>query len=122
MNKPFHMGDRLRSFRFALNGIAVLIKTQHNAWLHLLGTTIVLTMGFVFQVSTLDWCLLVVAISQVWVAETMNTAVEYLADAVTLDHHPLIGKAKDVAAGAVLLSAIGATVIGMLVFLPHIWF
>jgi diacylglycerol kinase (ATP) len=58
--------------------------------------------------------------SQVWIAEGLNTAVEYLADAVTLERHPLIGKAKDVAAGAVLLSAAGATVVGLVVFSPYI--
>lgn len=120
MNKPFHVGDRAKSFRCALHGIAILVRTQHNAWLHLVGTALVLALGFVLEVTRSDWCLLTLAISQVWIAEGLNTAVEILADAVTLEQHPLIGKAKDVAAGAVLLSALGATAIGLLVFLPHV--
>ncbi len=120
MTKAFRFSDRLKSFRFAFNGMAILVRTQHNAWLHLLSTAAVIALGFAFQVSLGDWCLLTVAIGQVWIAEALNTAVELLADAVTLDPHPLIGKAKDVAAGAVLLSAMGAVVIGCLVFIPHV--
>ena len=56
----------------------------------------------------------------VWTAETLNTAIEFLADAVSSEHHPLIEKAKDVAAGAVLISAIGSAVIGTLIFFPYI--
>ncbi|MFT7680387.1 MAG: diacylglycerol kinase [Planctomycetota bacterium] len=104
MNKPFDFSDRIKSFRFALDGIATLIKTQHNAWLHLLATALVLASGFVLEVTRGDWCLLTLAISQVWIAEGLNTAVEFLADAVTLEQHPLIGKAKDVAAGGLWLT------------------
>ena len=120
MTRRFRIGDRLKSFRFAFNGLAVLLKTQHNAWLHLLATLVVVALGVSLQVSRMDWCLLTLAISQVWIAEGLNTAVEYLADAVTLEQHPLIGKAKDVAAGAVLLSAVGAAIVGAAVFYPHI--
>ena len=120
MTRRFRIGDRLKSFRFAFNGLAVLLKTQHNAWLHLLATLVVVALGVSLQVSWMEWCLLTLAISQVWIAEGLNTAVEYLADAVTLEQHPLIGKAKDVAAGAVLLSAVGAAIVGAAVFYPHI--
>lgn len=120
MTRRFRIGDRLKSFRFAFNGLAVLLKTQHNAWLHLLATLVVVALGVSLQVSRMEWCLLTLAISQVWIAEGLNTAVEYLADAVTLERHPLIGKAKDVAAGAVLLSAVGAAIVGAAVFYPHI--
>lgn len=120
MTRRFRIGDRLKSFRFAFNGLAVLLKTQHNAWLHLLATLVVVALGVSLQVSRMEWCLLTLAISQVWIAEGLNTAVEYLADAVTLEQHPLIGKAKDVAAGAVLLSAVGAAIVGAAVFYPHI--
>lgn len=119
MTKAFNIGGRLKSFRFAINGIVILVRTQHNAWLHLLGTAGVIVLGFTFEVSLGDWCFLTLAMGMVWIAEGLNTAIEFLADAVTLEQHPLIGKAKDVAAGAVLLSAIAATAIGLLVFLPH---
>lgn len=120
MNRAFNPADRLKSFRFALRGLPVLIKTQHNAWLHLLATVAVIGLGFGLGVTPTGWCLLVLAISQVWVAEGLNTAVEFLADAVTLEQHPLIGKAKDVAAGAVLLAAISSALIGLVVFWPDL--
>jgi diacylglycerol kinase (ATP) len=66
------------------------------------------------------WCALVLAIMAVWTAEALNTALEFLADAATPQMHPLVKKAKDVAAGAVLLSAIGAAIVGVLVFWPHL--
>ena len=118
MNLPIRIKERLRSFRFAWNGIHVLVKTQHNAWLHLLATIIVVALGIWLDVTKTQWCLLTLAIGQVWAAEALNTAVEYLADAVTLEQNPLIGKAKDVAAGAVLLAATSSAVIGLIVFLP----
>ncbi|MDG1500219.1 MAG: diacylglycerol kinase family protein [Planctomycetota bacterium] len=120
MTSGFPVGDRFKSFGFAFNGLAVLLKTQHNAWLHLMATLIVVALGVALQVSRVEWCLLTLAMSQVWIAEGLNTAIEYLADAVTLEQHPLIGKAKDVAAGAVLLSAVGAAVVGVAVFYPHL--
>jgi len=119
MTRRFHIGDRFKSFGFALNGLGVLLKTQHNACLHLLATLLVVALGVTLQVTRMEWCLLALAMSQVWIAEGLNTAVEYLADAVTLKQHPLIGKAKDVAAGAVLLSAFGAAAVGAFVFYPY---
>jgi diacylglycerol kinase (ATP) len=79
----------------------------------------VIMAGLVWRLSTLEWCAVVVASVTVWVAEGLNTALELLADAVSPAFHPLIGQAKDVAAGAVLLAATGALVIGVLVFGPH---
>jgi diacylglycerol kinase len=68
----------------------------------------------------MEWCMIVLACAAVWTAEAMNTAFEYLADATTKEFHPVIGHAKDVAAGAVLITAIAAVVIGVLVFGPYI--
>ena len=71
-------------------------------------------------VSTTEWCLLILAMVAVWVVEALNTPVELLADAITKEFHPLIGQAKDVAAGAVLIAAIGAVVVGLIVFGPRL--
>ena len=76
--------------------------------------------GFVFGVEALEWCALVLCIALVFAAEGMNTAIESLADAVHPDQHPLVGRAKDVAAGAVLLCAIGSAVVGAIIFLPYL--
>lgn len=115
----FSIKARLNSITDALTGIGHLIRGEHNAWIHLVATILVISLGFYFSVSTMAWTALILAISIVWLAEGMNTALEVLADAVTKEQNALIAKAKDVAAGAVLLTAIGAAVIGALVFYPY---
>ena len=104
----------------AIEGIVEVMRSQHNAWLHALATLCVLVAGYAFDVSTLEWCFLIVAITGVWVVEAMNTAFERLCDVVSPEFHPLVKKSKDVAAGAVLLSAIGAALLGCVIFLPYI--
>ncbi len=118
--KPFDLRARLRSFRFAAAGIVTMLASQHNAWIHAAATLLVCGAGFVVGLDRMAWCALVLAIMAVWTAEALNTALEFLADAATPQMHPLVKKAKDVAAGAVLLSAIGAAIVGVLVFWPHL--
>ncbi|MFV0337307.1 MAG: diacylglycerol kinase family protein [Chthoniobacterales bacterium] len=120
MSRPFQFTGRLRSFKYALQGIAYMLKSQHNAWLHAAATLVVVGGGLYFQISIPEWCWTVLAITSVWTAEAMNTAFEFLCDATTKDFHPLVGRAKDVAAGAVLLTALGASLIGLIIFLPKI--
>lgn len=116
----FSFAARIKSFRYAFAGIAVLIKSQHNTWIHLLATILVISCGLFFQIDSVEWCLVILAILAVWVSEALNTAIEFLCDAVSPAPHPLIQKSKDVAAGAVLISAIGAVIIGLIVFLPYL--
>jgi len=97
-----------------------MLASQHNAWIHAVATAVVVGAGLMTRLSAAEWCAIVLAIVAVWVAEGLNTALEFLADATNPAFHPLIGKAKDVAAGAVLLAAIGAVVVGLLVFGPHV--
>ena len=118
--KPFRFADRLRSFAYAWAGLRTLLRTQHNAWIHAAATLLVIAAGAYFRLGAGEWLWLVLAITLVWTAEAFNTALELLADAVTPEPHPLIGQAKDVAAGAVLLAALGALVIGALVLGPHV--
>ena len=112
---------RLRSIRFALRGIAVMVRSQHNAWIHAVATATVVIVGLGIGLSPTEWCWIVLAVMSVWTAEALNTAFEFLTDVASPSFHPLAGKAKDVAAGAVLISAIGSVVIGVLVFGPHLW-
>lgn len=100
-------------------GVKNLITSQHNAWIHLVATGGVVAFGLACQLSRLEWALITLAIMAVWVAEAMNTAIELLCDYTTTEHHTLIEKSKDVAAAAVLISAIGAVVIAIFVFYPH---
>ena len=116
----FSVASRLESFRCAFRGVGTLLATQHNARIHLLATVCVCGLGFLIGISRLEWCALAVAIVMVWTAEALNTAFEFLCDVASPEFHPLIQKAKDVAAAAVLLSAVGAAVIGLIVFVPHL--
>lgn len=114
------LSERLRSFGYAIRGIGVMLRTQHNAWLHGIASALVLFAGFALGVSNAEWQIIVLTFVAVWAAEAMNTALEFLCDVASEEHHPLIEKAKDVAAGGVLLSALGAAVIGLLIFGPRL--
>jgi diacylglycerol kinase len=116
---PFSIARRIGSFRHALRGIATLVRTQHNAWLHLVATGLALACGAYFSLACAEWVAVVLAIGLVWLAEALNTAVEFLADEVSLAESELIREAKDAAAGGVLVAAVGALVVGILVFAPH---
>lgn len=93
-----------------------MLRTQRNARVHAAVTVAVLALGAFVRLAPLEWALVGLAVAAVWSAEAFNTALEQLGDVVSPEHHPLIGKAKDVAAGAVLLAAIGAMIVGLAVF------
>lgn len=119
--EPFSLQARARSFRFAFAGGRVLLTTQHNAWIHAAATVLVVIGGLTTRLAPLEWALLALAMGLVWAMEAMNTAVELLADEVSLEQRPGIGKAKDVAAFGVLAAAVAAALIGMFVFVPHLF-
>lgn len=121
MTKSFSIADRLKSVSFAMSGIAAMLRTQHNAWIHLAATLAVIAAGFVFALSRMEWVMLVIAIVAVWTAEALNTAFELLCDVASPEFHPLVKQAKDVAAAAVLIAAVGAAAIGAIVFVPHLF-
>jgi len=118
--RGFSLEARLRSFVYAGRGIRTLIASQHNAWIHAAATCAVIAAGLGLGVGRYEWLALVVAIVSVWVAECLNTAFEILCDVASPQFHPLVARAKDVAAGAVLLCALGAVVTAGLVFWPHL--
>ena len=111
---------RLRSISHAARGVRVMIASQQNAWIHAAATAVVTAAGLWFHLSLPEWCWIVLAVMSVWTAEALNTAFEFLTDVASPTFHPVAGKAKDVAAGAVLITAIGAVIIGSLVFGPHL--
>ena len=115
MNKVFSIKDRIRSFRYAVHGLAMMLRSQHNAWVHATATILVVTLGFVCHLNREEWCWIVLAVISVWTAEALNTALEFIADVASPEFHPLVKSAKDVAAAAVMLSALGALIIGLLV-------
>jgi diacylglycerol kinase (ATP) len=120
MATGFTIGARLKSIGFALAGIAYMIRTQHNAWLHLIATALVCALGVALKIQAADWRWLIVAITLVWVAEAMNTAFEHLCDVVSPEFHNSVKISKDVAAGAVLICALGAACLGALIFAPYL--
>ena len=121
MGETFSIADRLQSFHYAASGVAFMLRTQHNAWIHLTITIAVCLAGWWLQLSAADWRWMTVAIVLVWVAETMNTAFEFVCDVVSPEFHGSVERAKDIAAGAVLICSGGAAVLGLLTFTPYVW-
>jgi diacylglycerol kinase (ATP) len=116
----FSWRSRLRSFNHAFDGLALMIQTQHNAWLHLLASLMVAATAWLLGVSASDWRWLLFAITLVWAAEAMNTAIEFVCDVVSPQYSYAVKSAKDIAAGAVLITAAGAAGIGLLTFWPYL--
>ena len=115
------MRRRIQSLGYAFAGLAYLLKNEVNARIHAAASIIVIALGAFLHLGAHDWCWLVAAMTMVWSAEAMNTALECLADFVSSEQCPMIGHAKDVAAASVLCAAIGASVIGLLVLGPPLW-
>lgn len=118
--KSFSVKDRLKSFVYAIKGIKLLIRFEHNAWIHILALIVVVIIGLWLRISRPEWAFIVFAIGIVFIAEGLNTAIEKLADAITPEYNEHIKKAKDISAGAVLTAAITAVIIGLLIFIPPI--
>ena len=112
--------NRIASFGYAFEGIFEVIKSQPNFIIHFLVAFLAISAGFYFNISTLEWCSIVGCIFLVLSAETFNTAIEHLTNLVSPEYHLLAKKAKDAAAGAVLFMAIGAAIIGLIIFLPKL--
>lgn len=113
--------SRVKSFRYAFEGWWHVLSTQHNAWIHALVSVAVLGLGLWLGISRQEWAIIILAVTAVWTAEFMNTALEALVDLVAPDYHPLAKIAKDVAAAAVLIGALGAILIGLLILGPPLW-
>ncbi len=115
----FSWQARVKSFRYALAGGRVLLTGQPNARIHFVATMLVVIGALAVRVSRLEWALLILAIGLVWAMEALNTAIELLADEVSVEHRLRLGQAKDVAAFGVLAAAVAAVLIGLFVFIPH---
>lgn len=112
--------SQIKSFRNAFSGITQAWKTEGHLRFHFLATGVVILCGFLFHISLTEWLICLCCITLVIAAELINTAIESVVDLCSPEMHPLAGKAKDVAAGAVLVTAIGAAIIGAIIFLPKI--
>ena len=116
----FSVVNRLMSFRHAGRGLVTTLKTQHNAWIHLAAAITVVVAGAAVGLRLEDWKWLALTIALVWFAETINTAFEYLCDVVSPNNNEAVKHAKDIAAGAVLICAINAVLMGAMIFLPYL--
>jgi diacylglycerol kinase (ATP) len=106
----------IRSFGYAFNGIGYLIKNENNIRYQLAVGVVTVSLGIYMEVSYFEWLILITMIGLVLMAEAFNTAIEKLCDIVHPDHHAQIGMVKDIAAGAVLLIAIAAVILGIVIF------
>jgi len=114
------MKKRIQSFGYAIRGIREVFGTE-NMKIHIGITLLVIICGVVFSISLIEWIFCLLCIGLVIGAEMINTAIENVVDLASPEQHPLAGKAKDIAAGAVLICAIISVVIGLLIFVPKGW-
>jgi diacylglycerol kinase len=119
--QEFSIVKRAKSFTHAGRGLWVFLKTTHNAWIHVILFAIVIYLGFYFDISRTDWLFLILAGGFVLVSEAFNTAIEIDIDLTSPEFHPYARDTKDVAAGAVLLSACTALVVGIFIFGPYLF-
>lgn len=119
--EKFSIKGRVRSFGFAFEGIRTLLRDEHNSRIHVFAMVCVVVCGFALRISAMEWCVVALCCGSVLMAEAMNSAVEAIADLVSPEYHPLVKKAKDVAAAGVLMMAIAAATAGLIIFLPKIF-
>lgn len=118
--RNFSIRKRGESFKYATEGILLFVKNEHNAWIHIAVLILVIIAGVVLSITATEWALIVIVSGMVLMAEAFNTAIEYLCNHVEPTHQPLIGKVKDIAAGAVFIAAIAAIIVGVIIFTPYL--
>lgn len=112
---------QLRSFVYAWNGIRCCVGKEQNLSFHLIAATLVIIAGFVLGITRMEWMVIALCIGIVIAAELFNTAIERLVDLVSPKQHPIAGQVKDIAAGAVLVCAAAAAIVGLIIFVPYIF-
>jgi len=118
--KKFSMISRIRSSDNAWRGLGVMLKTTHNAWLEVFFGVLAIYLGFVFNLSGVEWSIIVIAIGLVVITETINTAIEVDVDLTSPGYHPFARDIKDISAGAVFLACVVAGVVGLIIFGPKV--
>ncbi len=118
--KDFSIIKRAKSLTHAVRGISIILKTQHNFWVHMLAAILAVILGVYYKIQIIEWIAIVFSIGFVFVAEAVNTAIEIDIDLTSPNYHPYAKDTKDVAAGAVLISGVISWVIGLIIFIPKI--
>jgi diacylglycerol kinase (ATP) len=117
--KESYIVERATSVKHALRGIWLFVRVTPNFWVHFCTCVVLVTLGFFFKISTLEWAVLVGANAVVVVAEAINSAIEIDMDLTNPGVHPMVRDTKDIAAGAVLFAGVAAWVIDLLIFVPY---
>lgn len=120
-NRKFSIMDRIKSFKYAFNGLKLFFTNDHNGRIHLFAAVAVIALSFYLKLSGLEWIAILSVISAVIVAEIINSSIEKLADVVSPEIHPKIKIVKDLAAAAVLFAAFLAIAVGLIIFLPKLF-
>jgi diacylglycerol kinase (ATP) len=120
LNPRFSIIARFNSIKYALRGIKGFFIAEHNAFMHMVATLLVIILSLLFGVTNTEAMLIMLVVCGVWASELFNTAIEKIADMVTTEIHPVIKLVKDLSAGAVFVTAMCALIIGMVIFLPKI--
>ncbi|MBI4647749.1 MAG: diacylglycerol kinase family protein [Bacteroidia bacterium] len=115
--QKFTINTRIKSFVYAFKGIGWIFKNQHNLWIHLVLASVAIILGFILQLSPVEWAIIVIAIGFVLVAEIFNTAVESLINFVSPEYNKIAGMIKDISAAGVLLAALTALITGIIIFI-----
>ena len=118
---PAVLRKRAASFGYAFRGVGAALRTEVHLWFHAAATVVVIGLGLYCGLERWEWAAVALSVGAVWCAELVNTAIEAVVNLVSPDYHPLAGRAKDVAAGAVLVMALAALAVGLLVFGPRLW-
>ena len=115
----YDLKKQLRSFGYAWKGIQSCVGKEQNLSFHLIAAMAVIIAGIVLGITRTEWIMVVMCIGTVIAAELFNTAIEKLVDLVSPERHPVAGQVKDIAAGAVLVCAVAAAIIGLIIFIPY---
>jgi diacylglycerol kinase len=121
-NQNIHFArKRIKSFKYALRGIIELLKTESNARIHVILAALIIFVCIYLDISSIEWCIIIICIGMVLAAEAFNTSIEKMADHVNPKFHPRIKRIKDLAAAGVLFSALSAAIIGFIIILPKVF-
>src|ERR1035437_2573739 len=118
--KNFSLVARMKSANHAWRGICILFKTSHNAWMHVFFGLMAIYLGFILNISSVEWVLIVFTIGLVIIVEAFNTAIEIDIDLTSPNYHPYARDTKDVAAGSVAVAVVIACIVGLIIFIPKI--
>ena len=120
-SRKFSIPERIRSFKYAFRGFLWLIREEHNSWIHFATVVILIPVCFLLHISLIEWTLITICIGLVLAMELVNSAIERLADKISPRRDTDIGKIKDIAAAAVLISAIAAAIVGLIILVPKLF-